>query len=323
MLEFKSHHRLEALDWSDRDRFEEYREVIGRAITKLEIDPYQRDATQCQAEITLRVLPGLMMGETLHGGLVARRTRSLIDNDDVIFSATLAGQRMFNQLGRSVVLSPGDATLVTGGEVGHTIAESERGITFRLPRNQIAPLAGDIEAAIARCIPRRTEALRLLMHYANAIRDIDQFESLEAGHLASTHIADLIALAIGATRDGTEIARSRGLRAARLTALKRDIQEHLTRPDLSVSALAARHQISTSYIRKLFDGEGTSFTEFVLEQRLARAHRALRDPRSQKSVSAIAFECGFGDLSYFNRTFRRRYGLTPSELRHLRSSGQD
>ena len=32
-------------------------------------------------------------------------------------------------------------------------------------------------------------------------------------------------------------------------------------------------------------------------------------------ISVIAFEAGFGDLSYFNRTFRRAYGVSPSDMR--------
>jgi AraC-like DNA-binding protein len=59
-----------------------------------------------------------------------------------------------------------------------------------------------------------------------------------------------------------------------------------------------------------------TFTEFVLGQRLARAHRMLSDPRlADQKISTVAFDAGFGDLSYFNRVFRRRFGATPSELR--------
>jgi AraC-like DNA-binding protein len=54
----------------------------------------------------------------------------------------------------------------------------------------------------------------------------------------------------------------------------------------------------------------------VLDQRLARAYRLLGDPRcADHTVSAIAFAAGFGDLSYFNRVFRARYGATPSDVR--------
>jgi AraC-like DNA-binding protein len=34
-------------------------------------------------------------------------------------------------------------------------------------------------------------------------------------------------------------------------------------------------------------------------------------------VTAVASDVGFGDLSYFNRTFRRHYGATPGEIRQL------
>lgn len=36
---------------------------------------------------------------------------------------------------------------------------------------------------------------------------------------------------------------------------------------------------------------------------------------SNRSISAIAFDSGFGDLSYFNNTFRRRFGATPTDVR--------
>jgi len=54
----------------------------------------------------------------------------------------------------------------------------------------------------------------------------------------------------------------------------------------------------------------------VLGLRLARAHRMLTDPRfAAWTIKAVAYELGFGDRSYFNRAFRRRYGVSPSDLR--------
>jgi len=74
--------------------------------------------------------------------------------------------------------------------------------------------------------------------------------------------------------------------------------------------------VSDSYIRKLFEGEGTSFSQFVLGRRLVRAQRMLIDRRwADRSIAWIAFETGFDDLSYFNRTFKRFYGDTPSDVR--------
>ena len=102
----------------------------------------------------------------------------------------------------------------------------------------------------------------------------------------------------------------------RLKALKADILTNLSNPELSLTALAARHGVTPRYVRMLFESEGLSFTDFVLDQRLARSERMVSDPRhAHQRISTIAFATGFGDLSYFNRTFRKRFGATPSELR--------
>ncbi len=69
-------------------------------------------------------------------------------------------------------------------------------------------------------------------------------------------------------------------------------------------------------MQALFEGDRTTFSQFLLDERLARVHLTLRDPlRASLGISAIAYEAGFGDLSHFNRAFRRRYGATPSDVR--------
>jgi transcriptional regulator GlxA family with amidase domain len=83
-----------------------------------------------------------------------------------------------------------------------------------------------------------------------------------------------------------------------------------------VTTLAARHALTPRFIQRQFEAEGTTFTEYLLDQRLARAQRALTDRhRDGDKISTIAWDCGFGDISYFNRVFRRRYDLAPSEAR--------
>jgi AraC-like DNA-binding protein len=68
----------------------------------------------------------------------------------------------------------------------------------------------------------------------------------------------------------------------------------------------------------LFESEDTSMTEFVLEERLKRARTLLLDPRfAARRIAEIAYEVGFNDVSHFNRTFRRRFGRTPGELREM------
>jgi AraC-like DNA-binding protein len=123
-------------------------------------------------------------------------------------------------------------------------------------------------------------------------------------------------MALNSTHDGSSVANGREVRAARLRAIKADILENLDDLDLTLNSVALRQRITPRYVHKLFEFEGITFSEFVLGQRLMRAHGMLCNPRSvDLTITAIAHAAGFGDLSYFNRTFRRRFGATPSELR--------
>ena len=117
-------------------------------------------------------------------------------------------------------------------------------------------------------------------------------------------------------REAAELARGRGLRAARLSAVKADIANRLSNEGLTVADVASRQGVTPRYVQMLFEMEGTTFSQFLLGQRLLRAHRLLNDrPRADRTISAIAFEVGFNDLSYFNRTFRRRFAGSPSDVR--------
>lgn len=170
-------------------------------------------------------------------------------------------------------------------------------------------------------IPASTPELRLLAAYARTALDEMPAMSGETRRICVAHLHDLALAAFAAASDDRPARHISGIRAARLTAIKADIRAHLGEPALSVDWVTRRHRISARYLRDLFAGEETSFTSFVTEQRLARAQRRLMDPRLEHhTVAEIAYEAGFGDISWFNRAFRRRYGMTPSEARETISA---
>jgi transcriptional regulator GlxA family with amidase domain len=164
-------------------------------------------------------------------------------------------------------------------------------------------------------------ALQSLFDYLNVLEDQQAIATPDLQHIVVTHIYDLAALALGASRDMAEVAKERGLRAARLRAMKEDISARLSEPGLSLDGIAQRHRVSPRYVQKLFETEGTSFSDHLRAGRLARAHRMLQDPRlSHMSISSIAYDCGFGDITAFNRTFRRHYNASPTDVRHSAGS---
>jgi AraC-like DNA-binding protein len=105
-------------------------------------------------------------------------------------------------------------------------------------------------------------------------------------------------------------------RGNRRAAILRAIENRSGDPNLSAAAVAKLLGITPRYVHLLVADTGRSFTHHLLERRLERAALMLRDSRwEQRKIADIAVEAGFTDLSYFNRAFRRRFGLTPTEMR--------
>jgi AraC-like DNA-binding protein len=255
------------------------------------------------------------------GGISAERTADLLCNDDVVLSIQETGQRTVSQLGRETTVGAGNGLLWSNADASTVVMpEPSRFVHICVPRKFMLAMAPRLEDAFVRPLPPNPSILRLLLSYADALEDEDTQRAPELQRAVATHIHDLCALAIGTARDAAEIAEGRGLRAARLRAVKADIVQNLQDGDVSVTALAARHRIGVRYIQKLFESEGTTLSQFVLGQRLVHVHHMLADPRhADRAISTIAYDVGFGDLSTFNRQFRRRFGTTPLDVRAERN----
>ncbi len=155
--------------------------------------------------------------------------------------------------------------------------------------------------------------LTLAMDYSDLLLANEQAAE-EAGSQIASHILDLVAIGLGARRDAGEMAGKGGLRAVRLTHVLGILQRRFTEADFSAHALAADARLSERYVNELLYEAGASFSSRLLELRLRKAVDLLAQP-GHRRVSDVAFACGFNDLSYFNRCFRRRFGLTPTAAR--------
>ncbi len=303
--------RFSTADFPERERSSALRDIFGRTVVKLDIEPVRSEPLHSDATIYQHPGLGVLFGSCSPVRFV--HPRELADDDDLSIMIGMWRNWTASMLDRTPVLRSGDGVVMWNAEVGSmTLPSSGRFVTFRVPASAIARLVPDIGKAVARRIPAQSEPLALLRRYIGVFRNAPASPTLQ--HLAVSHVYDLLALAIGATRDAAEIANGRGVTAARLHSLKADILDNLGQEKLSVAELAKRHNITPRHVQRLFEADGVTFSEFVRQQRLRLAHRLLTSPADQK-ISAIAFESGFSDLSYFNRSFRQLYGATPSDVR--------
>lgn len=96
-----------------------------------------------------------------------------------------------------------------------------------------------------------------------------------------------------------------------ITYIEKNYMEKITIEDI-----AAELGLSQSHFMKFFKNTmGTTFTNYLNDYRLTLSARLLVS--SDSSILDIAAESGFENLSYFNRLFKKRFGVTPREYRKL------
>jgi AraC-like DNA-binding protein len=301
---------------SAHNRPQVLQECFARLGFTYEVEPLS-DAT-VEADVVLHSWPGLKMAAGRMHGSRNRRTRALTaDADDLGLLVNLRGPHLVAQGKHELELGDGDAAFLSCTDPS-SLTHRPPGdvLIFRFPRARFVPLVNHVEDRLMQPISGDTQALKLLTNYADLLWSDRATVSPELQQLVVGHVYDLMAFMMGATRDAADAAQGRGIRAARLHAIKQDIDKNLNQPDLSVAMVAQRHACTPRFVQRLFEAEGTTFTEYLLAQRLERAHRLLSDPRRDgEKISSVAYDSGFGDVSYFNRVFRRHYGAAPSDIR--------
>jgi AraC-like DNA-binding protein len=304
----------------DRQWLEWFRDFSARDFLRIELVPAPEVPFHLHSSVLC--LPGIILGDAECSAGLSRHLHERATNDDIFFVAAVSGDVAVRHDGEGVGL--GGKIAVGRNDAAGTLdmQTSCRLVTIRLSRQAIEPHVSGLADRLTIPFVQESPAMRLLFGYAGLLMTNDLRGGPELQHLISSHIQDLAILAMGANRDAAAVAHGRGVRAARLAAMKTDILANLTDPNLSVASVAARHRVTPRYVHLLFEAEGKTFSEYVVGQRLTRAHHMLSDPRFDgETISAIALMVGFGDLSYFNRTFRRRFGASPSDVRAMARNG--
>lgn len=192
-----------------------------------------------------------------------------------------------------------------------------------------AAMAGTEEAS-----PKMLQAIQQLQPQslghgpdADAIHGLMRF--IDTCHTEDRHLAarlgldDVIHRTVACLIDPTildakphEQSRHRHrIRDSRFDELIDYIRANLDQP-LRLSELEARSQLSARALQYLFkDKLGTTPTRWIREQRLTKAMERLNEmPHQRLSVRAVALSCGYRHAGLFSADFKRRFGMTPSEV---------
>jgi AraC-like DNA-binding protein len=297
--------------------YDVWREDICRNFCRIDAEPSAGSQIFCKVEIVK--VSSLALATS--GGTSGRflRSRSLLSDscdDFILFGATSGGLEVTRE-GRTTELQQSQMWLTDlTAESAVAFHDGNQFQSIRIPRRELLSICPAAESKLAAPLPGSPGIRELIARYfalsAEAAASMDAVGQL----LAARHMTDLVALLLRTGPDETQLATQRGYSEARLQLIQAHVLDRLDDNSLSIASTARRFGLSPKLVQRLFERAGMTFTEFVLEQRLLMARRLLSSfENRQNKIGAVAYAVGFGDLSYFNRTYRRRFGMTPSEWR--------
>lgn len=196
-----------------------------------------------------------------------------------------------------------------------SITEATRSSHIAIPDATLKTLVQHPEDLAGKPV-RPGPAVRLLRDYLRSLADLAEPPRRELAATIGAHLLDLVAAALGPMADAREMIADRGIRAARIRQIQTEIRRRCSDPGFDLDHVTRSLGLSRRYVQQLMELTEKSFTAHLIECRLERAAAMLKDRRcDHRSIAEVAFASGFGNISHFNRLFRRRFGDTPSGMR--------
>ncbi len=298
--------------WAESDRIERWREEFARQITATD---WRESHDQAQRfRVTMRLRQGQSLA-LLRAGMTAVRTwrdRRLVADgaDDATVMICQSGAVRFRHNEHVGVLRRGDMALFTHNRTIDMAWDCANVVTLQVPRPSLAGLlaAGPDQESLAGRISRRGAApARLLAAYAGAAMNTGLTP------LAERHLAELAADALIMANGPPTPTRLAARQAARLERLHIALAGMARAGDVTADNIGKILGVSGRTVQRDLAAAGTSLADAVLTVRLAQVADALGT--TSVSITALAFQAGFNDLSHFNRAFRARYDMTPTDWR--------
>lgn len=296
-------------------RLPDWTEVLSRMLLKVDVEPLT--PTPIQVDASLRLLPGVRFGSGQLSAMLIQRTRAAAaaDREGFLIVINTEGPLTMRVAGRESALEEGDGCFLRcSDEMAFIRHTTGRHACARVDGARLRALVPDADELSGLVIHRGDEGLRMLTTYLRTLDDSQGLTGADLRAMTVGHIFNLLVLVLHCARATT----AGGLSPAetRRRAIKRYVADHLADQELSVAQVASANALSARQVQRLFEAEDTTFSEFLLVKRLENVHAVLTDVRqAHLSISSIALAGGFGDVSYFNRTFRDYYGASPTAIR--------
>lgn len=98
--------------------------------------------------------------------------------------------------------------------------------------------------------------------------------------------------------------------------IRHHVAQHLHDPALTIDHIAGALNCSKRHLHKAFSAEDDTLAHYIQRQRIHTCMRELAQPtNARRTITDIAFDCGFNSAAHFSRVFREHTGQSPSDFR--------
>jgi AraC-like DNA-binding protein len=223
----------------------------------------------------------------------------------------------------SALMTPGSLLLGNEGacfECGHQHSRGDRCLAFHFSAEVfeavVAAVPGTKRLALAQARLPQVPSVFAVLAAAQALRE-ESGGSKEEFHELALRLAGAVCGTLNEERSVSRRPPTPRDERRVAAALRRIEAQQGAR--LSLDTLAAEAAVSPFHFLRVFEQVvGVTPGQYMLNTRLR--HAAVRLRSSQDAIAAVALDCGFDDLSTFNRQFRRATGLPPGAYRAQRPS---
>ncbi|MBS7813602.1 helix-turn-helix domain-containing protein [Roseococcus pinisoli] len=260
-------------------------------------------------------LDGLAVAQVGAPAVRNTRTSTLVHRNPIDHWVLTVGQQPtgISTAASSVLIPAQTPFLVSMAQSFASERAADERLQFYLPRDTFADLAGQLDAAC--WLGLETGLGRLLRDFLRGVmRSLAEAQPSDLPHVTAA-VRAMVGACVVPSKD--RLAEASGLiGATRLDRIRRAIRQHLDSPDLGAARLCALVGVSRSELYRLLQSEG-GVGRYIQRQRLLRCRELLGDISNTASIGAVAASVGFDDPSQFSRSFKREFGLSPTDLRAM------
>lgn len=292
---------------------DQWNAAISAAFDNLTVDA---DEDGFEAQLEMRCIGALKVSRVASAPAVVRRARRASQGPDPgrYFKLHVQdiGSSANRHAGHEAVLNPGDLMLCDSSQpYSITFGQPNHMLVLRLPEDRILQRLRRPEGWVGRRIGAEAQGAAVLAAFVRGLWNAPEGRAADSADPAFLDVAiDLLSITLDQWR-----AQSEPAAPAQAERIRRFVDEHLCDPNLTVTRVAQGLGVTPRYVQMVFAALGVTPLTYIRTQRLRRAAQRLRRGDGADSITALAFDLGFNDLSHFSRAFKAQFGVGPREYR--------